>query len=181
MLASQAHSDKIFSRSKFMKHPVGKTKNGIPVYVDLIHSKAAKHISQQPHLLGLVKEVLASTNATKPSITIEQDMGRNIGYDFVVKTNDKDTVFYAQVLRSNNFMPYIKNGSPASTNYLTLILEKRKDDSYELTNAWIGRLSPPCPGSENESADSKDFWAEHAVVLGTQHLQLKTVTKECPY
>ena len=64
-----------------MKHPIGQTANSTPVYVDLTRSQAAVHIAQQPQLPGLVKEALAKLTATGPTISVEHDMGRNIGLE----------------------------------------------------------------------------------------------------
>lgn len=164
-----------------MKHPVGQTKSGIPVYVDLIHSKAAEHIAGQPHLLGLVQEVLQETAAHEPEMSIEYDMGRVIGYNFVVDTTEKDTVFYAQLLRDDTYTRFVKNGEPRSTQYLTVVLKRDEEGNYELYDTWIGNVRPPRPGTANETPESKPFWTSHAVVLANQNLQARTVTKVCPY
>src|SRR5256885_12271874 len=131
-----------------MKHPVGYTRNGMTVYVDLIRSRAAKHIAQQPHLLGLVEEVLRQTALQGPAINLEHDMGRVIGYSSVVSTTDADTVFYAQLLRDTTYTRFVKNGKPLPTPYLTIVLRSGEGKgSYELYDTWIGRLSLPLPGS----------------------------------
>jgi len=164
-----------------VKHPIGQTRNGIAVYVDLIQSRAAKHIAQQPHLLGLIAEALRQTTLRGANAMIEHDMGRAIGYNFVVKTAPTDGVFYAQLLREDTYTRFVKNGKPLSTQYLSMVLHRNSDDSYELNDAWIGRLSPARPGTADETAESKAYWADHAIILGNESLQLRTVTKVCPY
>ncbi len=165
-----------------MKHPIGQTSNGITVYVDLIHSKAAKRIAMQPQLLTLVAEVVKQLKPKGAAIGIEHDMGRSIGYNFVLPTSESDTVFYAKLLKDDAFTRFIKNGKPLTTQYLTLFLQKNEDDAtYELQDVWIGRLSPPRPGSTDETAESKPFWSTHAFILDSQPIQLQTVTKVCPY
>jgi len=164
-----------------VKHPVGHTQNGVPVYVDLIGSKAAKHIAQQPQLLGLAKEMLEQIVVRGVEMNIEHDMGRLIGYNFVVATTEKDTILYGRLLRDDIYTRFVKNGKPLSTHYLTVTLKKDGDKNYELCDIWIGRLNPPRPGSANETAESKAYWSNHAFVLDSQPLQLQTVTKECPY
>jgi len=164
-----------------MRHPVAHTRNGIPVYVDLIRSKAAAHIARQPRLLGLVKEALNKVTARGERVRIEQDMGRAIGYNFVVKTTEKDTVLYAQCVRDTIYTRFVKNGKPTPTKFLVLILYYDQNGGYELHDTWIGRLSPPRPGSDEETDQSKQYWAEHAYVLDGQSLQINTVTKVCPY
>ncbi len=164
-----------------MKHPIGQTANGTPVYVDLTRSQAAAHIAQQPYLPGLIKEALAKLSATGPVVSIEQDMGRNIGYNFVVETTDKDTVLYARLLRDEVYTRFVKNGKPAQTSYLTIILELDSDNEYELVDTWIGRINPPRPGSTHETVKSKPYWAKHAFVFDNQSVQSSTITKKCPY
>lgn len=164
-----------------MKHLIGQTRNGIAVYVDLIQSHAAKHIAQQPHLLNLLAEALQQTTVKSTNAQIEHDMGRPIGYNFVVKTTSSDGVFYAQLLRDDTYTRFVKNGKPLATQHLSMVLRQDKNDAYELHDAWIGRLSPPRPGTPDETAESKPYWADHAIILGNESLQLRTVTKVCPY
>lgn len=164
-----------------MKHPIGQTANSTPVYVDLTRSQAAVHIAQHPRLSGFVKEALAKLTATGPTLSIEYDMGRSIGYNFVVETTDKDTVLYARLLRDDVYTRFVKNGKPDQTSYLTMVLKLDDNNEYELVDTWIGRLNPPRPGSEHETAQSKPYWASHAFVFDNQPIQTSTVTKKCPY
>lgn len=164
-----------------MKHIIAQTHNGFVVYTDLIKSPAAAHISAQPHLLGLVKEALVRTNINSKSVRMEQDMGRDIGYDYVAKTTADDTVFYAQLLKSDIYTSFIKNGKPAATRYLTIIMQKDVNGEYELHDTWIGRLNPPLPGSEDETDASKTYWDNHARIFDKQPLKMSTITKVSPY
>lgn len=165
-----------------MKHYVGQTNNGTDVYVDLIRSEAAKQIAQQPHLLGLVAEALQQITPQGTLVDIEHDMGRAIGYSFVIRTTDTDPIFYAQLLKEDTYTRFIKNGKPLATRHLTLHLRLNEESNeYELHDVWMGRLSPPRPGSAGETAESKSYWSNHAFILGNQPLQLRTVTKVCPY
>ncbi len=164
-----------------MKHPIGQTRNGITVYVDLIQSQAAKHIAQQPRLLSLVTEALPQTTVRNAAASIEHDMGRAIGYSFVVETSSTDGIFYAQLLRENTYVRFIKTGKPLSTQHLSMILHKDENGAYELYDVWLGQLNPALPGTADETAESKPYWATHAMILGNEPLQLRTITKECPY
>lgn len=165
-----------------MKHLVGHAKNGIEVNVDLITSRAAKHISQMPHLLSLAAEALQSIQLEKTVMDLEYDMGRTIGYDFVVETTDTDTIFYVQLVRDNTYTRFTKNGKPLSTKYLSMILCKSDDDtSYDLLDIWVGRLTPPRPGSDQATDDAKTYWEKHAFVFENQPVQSSTLTKTCPY
>lgn len=164
-----------------MRHTVGQTRNGAHVYVDLIRSNAATQIASRPQLLTLVKEVLAITNATRPEVVVEHDMGRNIGYDFVVPTTDKDIILYAQLLRDDVYTRFVKSGLPEATQFLSFVLRRNDDRSYELHNAWVGHNIPARPGSENATPEGRAYWENHAVVLTSQPIQSRTITRVCPY
>lgn len=167
-----------------MSHLIGKTRNDIAVYVDLIGSDAAKHIAQRPHLMKLAAEVLKTMSPRGATASIEYDMGRPIGYDFVVATpaDAGDAVFYAQIAKDTTYTRFIKNQKPKATQSLSVMLERNPENaSYNLLDVWIGHLSPPRPGSDEENTDSKPYWAEHACIFDNQPLQLRTLTKDCPY
>ncbi len=164
-----------------MKHPIARTSNGTAVYVDLIHSQAAVLIGRQPRLLDLVKKIIAQTAADAPIVRIESNMGRAIGYNFVVKTSAVDTVLYAQLVRDVTYTRFVKNGKPITTKYLSLILRRDDRSDYELHELWLGRLRPARPGSDGETAASRTYWADHAFVLDSQPVQPRTITKVCPY
>jgi len=164
-----------------MQHPVGQTRNGTYVYVNLIGSQAARHIAQQPQLLKLAKEMLAQKTVHGIRTSIEQDMKRPIGYSLVVATTDSDTILYGRLVKDEVYTRFVKNGKPLATNYLTITLRQDDDSNYELSDIWIGRMIPPRPGSTNETDDSKPYWSNHAFVLDSQALQVRTMTKVCPY
>ena len=164
-----------------MKHVIGKTNNGVTVYVDLISSQAANQISRQPYLLGLLKDLVKRTVITGKELQFDQDMGHVVGHESIVETSDADTIIYAQKLKDKTYTRFVKNGKPKPTQYITLILDKDSDDEYQLVDTWIGRLSPPRPGSLHENSDSKVYWAAHAYVLDGEPVQSKSITKVCPY
>jgi len=164
-----------------MLYPLGTTKNGIEVSVDLIHSQAAARVAQQPHLLSLVKEALQQITPRGPGVQIQHDMKRVIGYDFVIETTDKDTVFYARPLRDEVYSRFVKHGKPLSTQQLVICMNRRDNGEYELQDAWVGHISPPRPGSEDESPESRPYWANHAIIADNQTVQSSTITKTTPY
>jgi hypothetical protein len=164
-----------------MKHPITRTNNGHKVYVDLVKSEAAANISQKPHLLTLVEEALRQTNVTGEVMRIQQDMGRIIGYNYVIKTTDADPIIYARLVGDPLYTRFVKHGESRATKYLSMVLRLNEDGDYELEGTWIGRLSPPRPGGEHESAASRAYWADHAYVLEGQMIQAQTITKTCPY
>lgn len=164
-----------------MKHLIGQSRNGIQIYAQLIGTPAGERISRQPQLLNLAKEMFAKISLRGPDISMEYDISRPIGYDFIIETTDKDTVFYARLLKDAAYTRFVKNGKPLATRYLTVVLSKESSTAYVLSDIWIGRMRPPRPGSTNETAESKSYWSNHALVLDSQPMQPQTVTKTCPY
>lgn len=151
------------------------------VYAQLISSYTGQLIARQPQLLTLAQEMLASVTVYEPKISIEHNMGRVVGYSFTIATNEKDAVFYGQILKDTIYTRFVKNGKPVPTNYLTVSLHKERETVYELSDIWIGRLIPARPGTDKETAQSKSYWSNHAVILDGQRIQQHTITKTCPY
>jgi hypothetical protein len=165
-----------------MAHLAGYSQNELPVYVDLCRSEAAKHISRDPHLMTWATEVLSRTNLDKTVVNLEYDMGHNVGFDYVVKTGPTDVIFYVQQVKDKVYTRFIKNGLPLATNYISMRLEQSDNDGlYWLSDIWIGRLTPPVPGSSNENSKSRTYWEDHALVFVNQPIQSRTLTKTCPY
>ena len=165
-----------------MTHLIGYTQNDLPVYVDLFTSKAAKHIAREPHMLTLAAEALRLTTLEMPTIDLEYDMGRTVGYDFVVKTTDVDLIFYVQLLQDSVYTRFTRNGKPLPTSHISVSLRQNQGDaSYWLDDIRIGHLIPPRPGSIEETTKSKPYWESHAFVFGHQPMQSATLTKTRPY
>lgn len=164
-----------------MKHLVGYTKNAIPVYIDLIRSAAAKHVASQPHLINLAAEALSQIAPKKPRVSVECNMGRDIGYDFVVETTDAHNVFYAQLANETIYTRFVKKGEPKATAFLSLVLERASNGTeYNLCGVWIGRQNPPRPKDANETEQSQPYWDTHALVFDNQAIQPRTISKELP-
>lgn len=164
-----------------MKHPVGATQDGTEVYAFLTGSKVGIRLAWQPQLLTLAKELLATVTLRGADTVVEYDMQRQIGYDYVIGTTDTDTVFYACLVKDEVFTRFVKNRKPTPTNYLTIIARRDAENSYELTDIYIGRYVPPRPGSTDETDASRPYWARHAVILSNQPVQAHSLTKLCPY
>lgn len=163
------------------KYVISQSSGGYEIYVNLITSPAGQYLSRQPYIINLLKEVLAPMKFTQGKVTIEHDMGRNIGNTDIVETTDKDTIFYAQPSKKNVFSRYAKNRYPSPSHKLAIVMEKDAEGNYEILDTWIGPYSPPFPGDKNETAKSKPYWQTHALVQDAQAVQSKTITKICPY
>lgn len=162
-------------------HEVGVTRNGVKVNVNLTRSRAALPISQRPHLLTLVGELLSELTLDDKRLVISKDMGRPVGYDFVIEVTDPESVFYAQLAKGTIFIPFTKKGNPAPTNLLTIVIEHTEEDGYCLDDLWLGPFRPALPGDSAEADDSKTYWSEHAHIFEDQHIKASSITRDCPY
>lgn len=164
-----------------MSHLIAVSRNGVEIEVNLVKSHASKQISEHPHLLTLLKELLENTTVSRPEMIIEKDMGRVIGTTDIVQTTEKDIVVYAQRLGEETFTPFVKNRQPDTSTYLSLILKQTPAKNYELWDVWIGQFTPVVPGHEEEVPESIPYWEEHAFIWGSRLVQPRTVTRDCPY
>lgn len=162
-------------------HVIGETQNGITVSIDLVHSGAAQLISRRPHLLTLAAQIIHKITLVDTHLTMTYDMGRAVGYDFIVIPAATDTVFYAQLAKESVYIPFTKKGTPASTNLLTMVLCHNDDDGYCIDDLWPGAYRPSLPGSASETPASKDYWMNHAYIYEDQHIKVSSITHDCPY
>jgi hypothetical protein len=151
------------------------------VYVNLISSPAGHYLSRQPHVIGLLREALGSINLDGERIIIEHNMGRTIGNSDIVETSEKDTIYYAQPLKTEAYSRYAKHRAPQPSEVLTIVAIRDTGGSYEIQDTWVGSACPPFPGNEFETDASKDFWETHALVDNSQLIQTKSITRVCPY
>jgi hypothetical protein len=163
------------------KFAIIQPESGYEVYVNLISSSAGRYLSRHPYVIGLIREALLPMQLGKGRLVIERDMGRNIGTTDIVKTSDNDSIYYAQPIRSEVFSRFAKNRYPQSSQLLTIIIERDIGGDYEIKDTWIGPSTPPFPGNEYETKNSRVYWQSHALVHDAQAIQSKSITKDCPY
>lgn len=165
-----------------MKHLIGYSRNRFAVYVDMLDSPARRTISRQPHLLSLAAEALEHSVLKVTTPILEHNLGRVIGYDFIVATTSEDNVFYAQLIKDTVYTRFTKKGEPTPANYVTLIMQYLPEEkAFYLQDIWIGRFRPVEPGRQDETHDSVAYWKKHAVVFQNQPMQTQTLTRDCPY
>lgn len=162
-------------------HQIAVSQNNKAVYAHMLMSKVAPVLSRQPHLMTLLKEVIASQTLTKPVIQFEYDMKRQIGYEEIVSTTGKDTVFYARKYKTDTFTRFVKHRKMEGTQYLSGTLTLDKEGNYEISDVWLGKQWPAAPDTEAATEASTEFWRTHAVVYNGQQIIASTQTYESPY
>lgn len=163
-----------------MKQLLAKTKNGIEVYVDMEHSHASTHFAHHPKLIDAVKAIIPLLEVNDPSIRVDREMDEEIGTTDLVETTEQDEVVYAKRPLRTQYSRFVKGRVPAPTKWITLDLRKNSD-VYDVYTAFVGRATPSFPGGDFLPEQSKDFWARHALVWGSQEVIPGTETTECPW
>ncbi|MDP3645649.1 MAG: hypothetical protein Q8R25_01030 [bacterium] len=163
------------------KEFIGKSKNGVVVYIERTRSHAASHFAETPQLESLVKEIIAGCEVVGESLRIEKNFGRVVGVTDLVEIHPGDTVIYAKRIDRDTYSPFVKNRSPQPTSYVTIKLQMEDDKKYNLHTAYMGRLTPPIPGAKNETLESIRFWNTHALVRSTQVVVPGSETEWCPW
>lgn len=104
---------------------------------------------------------------------IQVNMGRIVGKKLCVETTEKDEIFYAAMpgRKSNRVSRYVRNREPVDSSFITLILQKRDDERFQLFNCYIGEPAPmdlSDPHLEKASKEAQqealEFWKNHALI-----------------
>ena len=157
------------------------TANRQKVYYDPIESHIATHFHDTPELKKLVEEVLRHANLEQEKEIFEYDFHKVVGKMDLIETTENDEIIYAKRVNRDNFTRFVLNKSPVDTSIVTFILYRQDETSYILHSAWIGKLVPSFPGTETETPESKVYWKNHALIWGTQKIQLGTETTIQPW
>ena len=159
-----------------------KSKNGKTVYFDSLYSHTALHFAETSQLKSLVKEAIKKSILEGEYIEFDTDMGRIIGNTDEVENSKGDKIVYAKRKYRDTYTPFNKSKLPRPCSIVAMGLAQQANGSYELLSAWIGTVNtPPYPGGDNETPDSKPYWMSHSLAWGTQEIQLGTETLKCPW
>jgi hypothetical protein len=158
------------------------SKNGIAVYYDSINSHTATHFSDTPQLKSLVKEVIEKIELNDESMQFDTHLGRIIGNTDLVSNSENDEIVYAKRKNRNIYTSFNKTKKPQPCSVVAMGLARQPNGEYDLLSAWIGSVdSPPFPGDEKETPESKPYWMTHSLVWRTQEVQAGSETSVCPW
>lgn len=130
-----------------------------------------------------VAEALGRINSNGQQFFIEEvDFGRILGETCCVVTGPNDEIVWAQRPKRQGMTRFVKNRAPEPCSSLVVILMKaRGKDYYVLITAFVGHRPEPEPWDQNATANSRPFWASHALVWGHEEVISGTETTECPW
>jgi hypothetical protein len=156
------------------------SENGVEVYYDPIGSHAATHFDDTPYLKENVIELIQKSTLANDKEHFEYDFQKVAGKSDLLVTTEKDEIFYAKRLNRDNYTRFVLNRHAEDSSFITVVMYKH-NTFYELYSAWVGQLVPSFPGAPTATLESISFWRQHALVWGTQKVQLGTETTVWPW
>ncbi len=158
-----------------------RSKNGIEVTYDPVHSHASTHFEDTPQIRPYVKSILEKTDISGDIMEFDANTGQPLGMSDLVETNESDAIVYAIRKNRDRHIRFTKSQQPQPSSMVAITLKRLDDRSYDLYSAWLGSQTPPTPNSPHANAESKPFWSRHALVWGNQEIQPGTETSKCPW
>lgn len=148
-----------------------KSADGVEIIIDM------EHMQVHANVLSLLDEVIPNlTVGHQAFIKTDIDMGRVVGVTDCVETTKWDDIVFAKRTGRPGKTRFVKNRERPECNHVTVVM-KRVGNKLKLLTAFIGRLAEREPfdmsiRSDAEYARSKSFWDKHALVWGSQEVEL---------
>ncbi len=172
---------RLIYNSHMQKEYLGKTKNGVDVYVDMEQSHASTHFAHHPKLSNAVKNIIPEVEVFHDRTRLEYDTDEEVGATDLVETNEHDEIVYAKRPLRTQYSRFVKNKVSTPTSWVTVDFRRVNDKEYMLYTAFVGRLTPSFPGGDFLPEQSKEFWSNHALVWGSQEVIPGSETAACPW
>ncbi len=164
---------------------------------ELVHVPPGVWMKLSSEVQANLREALAQIwSLGQAEIATEVNLGRMIGENDCVATSDADVedgrVFYARVGHNRYHHRFVVGVKPKETDTLSIILSRDRRDAgaYTLRTSYLGGLTPPLPGNtgahrrdgdaEASLAESRAFWASHALAACSFGRAMSAITAEVP-
>jgi hypothetical protein len=158
-----------------------RSKNGLDITYNSVHSHAATHFAHAPQIRPYVKSFLENTDVSGDIMEFDVDTGTILGVSELVETDESDEIVYAIRKDRDRYTRFTKSRKPEPSSKVAISLKRLNDGSYDLYSAWLGPMIPPTPGNPFANAESKPFWSKHALVWENQEVQSGTETSVWPW
>ena len=158
---------------------------------ELVFDRKNSHLHME--VANILQRAIARIESRNRSFIIEEvDFGRPIGGTICVPTGPNDKIVWAKRFNRQGLSRFVLDREPTECTSCVVILKKAADlGGYVLITAFIGHISEPEPWDINnfsQQADpaeaerrSKEFWASHALVWGSENTISGTETETCPW
>lgn len=146
------------------------TKNEIKIFklVDDEHMEAHKVVTDE-----MIIEAIKKIDYVGPIMMATVDLGRDLGTNGCVKIQPGEEVVYLKRINRKGLTPFVYREEPEMSSLLTVGICDDPDDNGLETffTAFIGENAPrepwdiPEDATEEEKAESNEFWTRHALVF----------------
>ncbi|MFZ4776074.1 MAG: hypothetical protein ACOYM3_11950 [Terrimicrobiaceae bacterium] len=123
---------------------------------------------------------------------IEEEVGfpGEIGFTTCLETNGGDDIVFAQRKNRSGLTRFVRGKSPIRSKSVTVVLMRKTDQKFVLITGFVGCKPEPEPWDSNSfeskpnpataSAQSRAFWAGHALVWDERNIIPGTETTIAP-
>lgn len=158
---------------------------------EIVFDRKDSHLHNEA--ASILPEAISRIESRERQFIVEEvGFGQLIGKTICIETGPDDQIAYAQRRNRRGLSRFVLNREAAECDSCVVILKKAADlGGYVLITAFIGHLSAPEPWDKNNFAQqanpaeaeqkSRDFWASHALVWGSEDTIPGTETTECPW
>lgn len=160
---------------------------------EVVYDRPRSHIHGE--VASLLPEALGRIESAGRSFFIEEvDFGQIIGETTCVATRPGDQIIYAKRPKRYGHSRFVLNRTPEPCSSLVVILMKAQDgdyDYYVLITAFVGHRPEPEPWDRRNFSQqpnpakaerrSRKFWANYALVWGSEPIVPGTETTKCPW
>lgn len=148
---------------------IGTTTDGVAVY---------NHPEGHSHRPDLDEEVISKiTIGDRPFVVETITLNRVIGVDHLVRTDANDIIIRYKRGNRPYYSRMVMNRTPEPTDKVTVILCKcgaedgELEGKYALVTLYEGQAGSPEPYGRNDNQESREFWANHALVPTEEELE----------
>ncbi len=139
-------------------------------------------------VVRLLPDALARIESKGRKFFVEEvDFGHPVGETICVSTGPGDQIVYAKRPKRWGHSRFVLNRQPEPCSSMVVVFKKAEEDNlYILITAFIGYKPEPEPWDRNLRTKaarqrSREFWANHALVWGSEKIINHTTTTDCPW
>lgn len=138
-----------------------------------------EHMAQHTDVIQYLDEAIGSVEVkSRRFMKIHVDMGRVIGKTACVTTDETDEIVYAVRVGRPGETRFVKNREMQPSSHVALIMQKQGSE-YKLVTAFVGKVAErelfdKSLRTEAERHVAEKFWANHALVWGSQEIECTT-------
>lgn len=116
----------------------------------------------------------------RPFFTQQIDFNCVIGQSKCVEVNENDPIIYAIRDGRKGHTKFVKDKQPEQTNSITVVMKKTQD-FYTILTAFFGKSAEVEPWDERADINSQNFWKNHALIFGSEPIDVTSITEKCPW